>query len=61
MCMTSLNACLHISMDVTRNDTAVEGSVRLVRGTTPLERCVEVFSLVTGEPCVIPTGTLLML
>ena len=45
MCMTSFNACLHIPIDVTTNDTAVEGSVRLVGGTTPLEGRVEVFLL----------------
>ena len=43
MCMTSFNACLHIPIDVTTHDTAVEGSVRLVGGTTPLEGRVEVF------------------
>ena len=43
MCMTSFNTCLHIPIDVTRNDTAVEGSVRLMGGTTPLEGRVEVF------------------
>ena len=45
MCMNSFNTCLHIPIDVTRNDTAVEGSVRLVGGTTPLEGRVEVFLL----------------
>ena len=35
--MASLNTCLHISIDVTTNDTAVEGSLRLAGGTTPLE------------------------
>ena len=43
MCMLSFNAYLHIPIDVMRNDTAVEGSVRLVGGTTPLEGRVEVF------------------
>ena len=43
MCMTSFNTSLHIPIDVTRNDTVVEGSVRLVGGTTPLEGRVEVF------------------
>ncbi len=43
MCMTFFNACLHIPIDVTTNDTAVEGSVRLVGGSTPLEGRVEVF------------------
>ncbi len=37
------NACLHIPIDVMSNDTAVEGSVRLVGGTTSLEGRVEVF------------------
>ena len=45
MCMTCFNTCLHIPIDVTRIDTAVEGSVRLVGGTTPLEGRVEVFFL----------------
>ena len=45
MCMTSLNTCLHIPIDVTRNDTVVEGSVRLVGGATPLGGRVEVFLL----------------
>ena len=45
MCMTSFNTCLHIPIDVTRNDTVVEGSVRLVGGATPLEGRVEVFLL----------------
>ncbi len=35
----------HIPIDVTTSDTAVEGSVRLVGGTTPLEGRVEVFLL----------------
>ena len=43
MCMASFNTCLHIPIDVTRNDTVVEGSVRLVGGATPLEGRVEVF------------------
>ena len=43
MYMTSFNACLHIPVDVTRKDTVVEGSVRLVGGATPLEGRVEVF------------------
>ena len=45
MCMTSFSTCLHIPIDVTTNDTAAEGSVRLVGGTTPLEGRVEVFLL----------------
>ena len=45
MCMASFNTCLHIPIDVTRNDTVVEGSVQLVGGTTPLEGRVEVFLL----------------
>ena len=45
MCMSSFNMCLHIPIDVTTNDTAVEGSIRLVGGTTPLEGRVEVFLL----------------
>ena len=45
MCMASFNTCLHIPIDVTRNDTVVEGSVRLVGGATPLEGRVEVFLL----------------
>ena len=45
MCMTSFNTCLLISIDVTTNDTAAEGSVRLMGGTTPLEGRVEVFLL----------------
>ena len=45
MCMTSFYTCLHIPIDVMSNDTAVEGSVRLVGGTTPLEGRVEVFLL----------------
>ena len=45
MCMTSFNAGLYNPIDVTTNDTAVEGSVRLVGGTTPLEGRVEVFLL----------------
>ena len=44
MCMTSFYTCLHISIDVMTNDTAVEGSVQLVGGTT-LEGHVEVFLL----------------
>ena len=43
MCMTSFNTRLHIPIDVTRNDTVVEGSVRLMGGATPLEGRVEVF------------------
>ena len=43
--MASFNACLHIPIDVMTNDTTVEGSVRLVGGTTPLEGRVEVFLL----------------
>ena len=45
MCMTSFSTCLHIPLDVTTNDTAAEGSVRLMGGTTPLEGRVEVFLL----------------
>ena len=45
MCMTSFNTCLNIPLDVTENDTVVEGSVRLVGGATPLEGRVEVFLL----------------
>ena len=45
MCMTSFNTCLHIPIDVMTNDTVVEGSVRLMGGTTPLEGRVEVFLL----------------
>ena len=36
---------LHIYTDVTLNDTADEGTVRLVGGTTPLEGRVEIFLL----------------
>ena len=43
MCMTSFNTCLYIPIDVTTNDSVVEGSVRLVGGATPLEGRVEVF------------------
>ena len=43
MCMACFNTCLHIPIDVMRNDTVVEGSVRLVGGATPLEGRVEVF------------------
>ena len=43
MCMTSFNTCLHIPIDVTTNDSVVEGSVRLMGGATPLEGRVEVF------------------
>ena len=43
MCMTSFNTCVHIPIDVMRNDTVVEGSVRLVGGTNLLEGRVEVF------------------
>ena len=45
MCMSSFNACLHVPIDVTTNDTDVEGSVRLVGGDTTLEGRVEVFLL----------------
>ena len=45
MCMSSINACFHIPIDVTSNDTAAEGSVRLVGGDTLLEGRVEVFLL----------------
>ena len=45
MCMSSFHVCLHITIDVMTNDTAVEGSVQLVGGTTPLEGRVEVFLL----------------
>ena len=45
MCMSSLNACLHIPIDVTTNDTAAEGAVRLAGGDTLLEGRVEVFLL----------------
>ena len=41
MCMSSFNACLHVPIDVTKN----EGSVRLVGGDTTLEGRVEVFLL----------------
>ena len=40
--MASFNACLHIPIDVTTNDTAAEGAVRLVGGDTLLEGRVEV-------------------
>ena len=43
--MSSFNTCLHIPIDVTRNDTVAEGSVRLVGGDTLLEGRVEVFLL----------------
>ena len=43
--MSSFNACLHIPIDVTTNDTVAEGSVRLVGGDTTLEGRVEVFLL----------------
>ena len=36
---------LHIYIDVNLNDTADEGTVRLVGGTTPLEGRVEIFLL----------------
>ena len=36
---------LLVSLDVTVNDTAEEGNVRLVGGTTPLEGRVEIFLL----------------
>ena len=36
---------LHLYIDVTLNDTADEGTVRLVGGTTPLEGRVEIFHL----------------
>ena len=45
MYMCSFNACLHIPIDVTTNDTVAEGSVRLVGGNTLLEGRVEVFLL----------------
>ena len=45
MCMTSFNACFLIPIDVMTNDTAAEGSVRLVGGDTLLEGRVEVFLL----------------
>ncbi len=45
VCMSSINACFHIPIDVTSNDTAAEGSVRLVGGDTLLEGRVEVFLL----------------
>ena len=45
MCMSSFNACLHIPIDVTTNDTAAEGAVRLAGGTSPLQGRVEVFLL----------------
>ncbi len=45
MCMSSLNACLHVPIDVTTNDTVAEGSVRLVGGDTTLEGRIEVFLL----------------
>ena len=41
MCISSFNACLHVSID----DTVAEGSVRLVGGDTTLEGRVEVFLL----------------
>ena len=43
--MSSLNAHLHILIDVPINDTAAEGAVRLVGGDTLLEGRVEVFLL----------------
>ena len=43
--MTSICAYMHIPIDVTSNDTAAEGSVRLVGGDTLLEGRVEVFLL----------------
>ena len=45
MCISSFNASLHIPIDVTRNETVAEGSVRLVGGDTILEGRVEVFLL----------------
>ena len=45
MCMSSLNARLHIPIDVTINNRAAEGAVRLVGGDTLLEGRVEVFLL----------------
>ena len=43
MYMSSLNARLHIPIDVTINDTAAEGAVRLVGEDTTLEGRVEIF------------------
>ena len=43
MCMSSFNTCLHIPIDVTTNETAAEGAVRLVGGDTLLEGRVELF------------------
>ena len=39
--MSSFNACLHIPIDVTTNDTAAEGAVQLVGGDTLLEGRVD--------------------
>ena len=43
--VTGAFVCMHFPIDVTSNDTAVEGSVRLVAGDTLLEGRVEVFLL----------------
>ena len=44
-CVLSLIYTVHIPIDVASNDTAAEGSVRLVGGNTLLEGRVEVFLL----------------
>ncbi len=43
--MYSISSTVHFPLDITSNDTAVEGAVRLVGGDTLLEGRVEVFLL----------------
>ena len=44
-CIVSLVYIVYTQIDVTSNDSAAEGAVRLVGGNTPLEGRVEVFLL----------------
>ena len=43
--MYSISSTVHFSLDITSNDTAAEGAVRLVGGDTLLEGRVEIFLL----------------